>query len=338
MYNPGGMRHHGVLFCVGALVCVATTVGEPSAAQARTVRERPAAEASAVIGAVNALRSSHGLPPYSVSSILMGTAQAQADYMASTGSISHTGPGGSTVTQRLLAAGYPLAGDLSLGGFRSENVVGSPGMTAAEAVNSWTGDAVHLHTMLSTDLQEIGAGVSQSGGVSYYVIDCARPTTSGNPQDYSPGAEAEYSSGLNEIIVPVSISTPNAKGEVIHEVQSGQSLWQIAISYGVKINDIRSLNQLATAYVINPGDTLLIKTVDTPTPEPPTAISVATEAPPTAGPVAATNTAEATVTATPTPAVAAADATKAGTAVGAIILVALVAAGLVAWAGRARPV
>jgi LysM repeat protein len=268
----------------------------------------------------------------------MGTAQAQADYMASIGSTTHTGPGGTTTTQRLLAAGYPLAGDLSLGGFRSENVVGSPGMTAAEAVASWTGDSVHLHTMLSTDLQEIGAGVSEQGGVSYYVIDCARPTTSGEPQDYSPGAEAQYNSGLNEIIVPVAISTANAQGEVIHEVKSGQSLWQIAISYGVKINDIRSLNQLATAYVINPGDTLLIKTVDTPTPAPLTTAPIATEAPPAAAPVVATNTLEPTFTPTATPAVVAADATKAGTAVGAIILVALAAAGLVAWAGRARPV
>ena len=332
------MRRHGITLCLAAVVFLLTSPGGTRAAYARTMRQRPAADASEVISAVNALRSSNGLPPYGVSSILMGTAQAQADYMASIGSTTHTGPGGTNTTQRLLAAGYPLAGDLSLGGFRSENVVGSPGMTAAEAVSSWTGDAVHLHTMLSTDLQEIGAGVSEKDGVSYYVIDCARPTTSGDPQDYTPGAEAEYNSGLNEIIVPVAISTPDSQGEVIHEVQSGQSLWQIAISYGVKINDIRSLNQLATAYVINPGDTLLIKTVDTPTPEPPTAAPTADISLPTVGPVAATSTVEPTLTATPTPAVTPADATKAGTAVGAIILVALVAAGLVAWAGRARPV
>jgi uncharacterized protein YkwD len=338
MYNLRRMQGIGVILCMGGLVFCAAAAGEPRAARAAGLPNRPASDASAVIDAVNSLRSSHGLPPYGVSSILMGTAQAQADYMASIGSTTHTGPGGVTTTQRLLAAGYPLAGDLSLGGFRSENVVGSPGMTAAEAVNAWTGDSVHLHTMLSTDLTEIGAGVSEQSGVSYYVIDCARPTTSGEPQDYSPGAEAQYNAGLNEIIVPVAISTPNSQGEVIHEVQSGQSLWQIAISYGVKINDIRGLNQLATAYVINPGDTLLIKTVDTPTPAPPTAIPTSPVAPPTVAATDATNTVVPTESATPTPAAAHADATKAGTAVGAIILVALAAAGLVAWAGKARPV
>jgi LysM repeat protein len=269
----------------------------------------------------------------------MGTAQAQAEYMASSGRIEHTGPGGLTVTERLLAAGYPLAGDLSLGGFRSENIIGVPGMTPQEAVNAWTGDDIHLHTMLSPDLQEIGAGVAEKDGTIYYVIDCARPTTSGAPQAYTPGAESAYSAGLNEVIVPVAISTPDAKGEIIHEVKSGQSLWQIAIAYGVKIDEIRRLNQLPTAYLINPGDTLLIKNVGTPTQAPPTE-----PATPTASsestlisrtPEGMTPTAS--VTPTPTVGPAPASLTSAGGAVGAIILVALVAAGLVAWAGRARP-
>src|SRR5512143_1924713 len=141
------------------------------AASAQPLSSHASGTPQQLINAVNALRSAHGLPAYNVNSILMGTAQAQADFMASTGSIQHTGPGGVSVTQRILAAGYPLAGDLSLGGFRSENIVGSPGMTPEDAVNAWTGDDPHLHTMLSADLQDIGAGVAESDGVMYYVID-----------------------------------------------------------------------------------------------------------------------------------------------------------------------
>jgi LysM repeat protein len=256
--------------------------------------------------------------------------------MASTGSASHTGPGGSSVTQRLLAAGYPLAGDLSLGGFRSENVIEGPGMTAADAVSAWQSDSVHLHTMLSTDLQEIGAGVSEQGGVYYYVIDCARPTTGGLPQAYTPGAESAYSA--SEIIIPVSVSTPNAKGEIIHEVKPGQSLWQIAIDYGVKIDQIRRLNQLPTAYVINPGDTLLIKTVAPPTAGPSTATPGSTATPPTLASPTLAGTEIPTATPTPTPAPPVASPLGAGGAVGAIVLAALAAAGLVAWAGRTRQV
>ncbi len=290
-----------------------------------------------VIDAVNALRSQHGLPSYTVNSILMGTAQGQADYMASTGTITHAGPGGISVTQRLLNAGYPLAGDLSLGGFRSENIVGSPGMTPQEAVNSWTGDDIHLHTMLSPDLQEIGAGVAEADGVLYYVIDCARPTTSGEPQDYTPGAEAGYSGG-DDIIVPVKMSTPNAKGYVYHEVEQGQSLWSIAIAYGVKINDLRRLNNLdPTSTVIQRGAKLLVKQVDTPTPAPPT--ETATEAPATNTPPPTLDAPSATAVLLPTPTLTTLSRPAgAWGAVVAIVVAALLAAGFVAWVGRSKPV
>lgn len=306
-------------------------------ASAGSMEPSASRDATGVIQAVNALRSRNGLTAYSVNSILMGTAQAQAEYMASTGTWGHTGPGGSTVTQRLLAAGYPLAGDLSLGGFRSENVVMGTGMTADEAVAAWTMDSIHLHTMLSTDLQEIGAGVAERDGTLYYVIDCARPTSSGAPQAYTPGAEAAYSAALDQIIVPVSVSTPDSSGNLVHEVRPGQSLWQIAIEYGVKIDDIRKLNQLPTAYLINPGDKLLVKKVGTPTPPPPS--QTPTSSPPPTLPSATHSdpSPAATKSSTP-PAPAAPGVTGAGGAVGAIIVVALAAAGLVAWAARSRPI
>ena len=217
-----------------------------------------------LINAVNALRAANGLPPYSISPILMYTAQAQADFMAATGVVAHEGPGGISVTDRLLAAGYPLAGDLSLGGIRSENITAErEGSSSAQsAVNSWTGDAPHLNTMLSPNLTEIGAGVAIANGRGYYVIDTARPTTSGAPQAVTPssaGGSAVPAGEAGELAIPlVVVSTPNAAGEVVHDVQAGQTLWQIAIAYGVKIDEIKSLNNLADN-TIYPGETLLIK-------------------------------------------------------------------------------
>jgi LysM repeat protein len=292
----------------------------------------------AVIDAVNALRASQGLPPYTVSSTLMGVAQAQAEYMASTGNITHTGPDGSRPYQRGLAAGYPLAGQIPPG-FFSENIMGAPGLTPQDVVQNWTGDAPHMNTMNSAMLQEIGAGVAVSGGTVYYVIDCARPTTSGLPQAYTPGAAESSFSSSNELIMPVTKSTPNPQGEIIHEVQAGQSLWQIAIEYGVKIDQIRSLNQLSVDYLINPGDTLLIMTVGSPTPAPATLTpepSATLASPPSATPEP---TASPSLTPTPTPAgLAVFGGSAAGGAVAAIVIAALASAALVAWAGRARPV
>ena len=220
-----------------------------------------------LIAAVNSLRISNGLPAYMVNAILMQVAQDQANYMAATGQVAHR-PG---LTQRILDAGYPLAGDLSQGGFRAENITGG-NKTAAQAVQEWTGDALHLNTMLSANLSEIGAGVAKVGNTYYMVIDCAQPTTSGQPQAYTPGTGdlVVGTSVPSNFIVPIVASTPDEDGLVYHEVQYGQTLWAIAIEYGVKIDEIRALNNLGPGTDIYPGNKLLVRK-DAP---PPTATAI----------------------------------------------------------------
>lgn len=276
-YNP--FMPPSILRLSTALVLVlCTSIAFPATTRAETNRvPDPADTPYDLINAVNVLRASYGLPPYSVNSILMAAAQGHADYMAATGKVSHTGAGGSSATDRLLALGYPLAGDLSLGGFRSENVTsGNEGMTAQDAVNRWTGDALHLNTMISPDLTEIGAGVTVNRGRVYYVIDCARPIDSGVPQvAEAPDAGGPTPvPGVSGIIIPVEVVTPNADGDVIHEVKAGQSLWEIAISYNTRIDEIKQLNNLFDNQIY-PGSRLLIKRgvlltatapVDSPTP------------------------------------------------------------------------
>jgi len=292
-----------------------------------------------LINAVNALRASNGLPAYSISSILMYTAQTHADFMAATGNMSHTGAGGSSVTDRLLSAGYPLAGDLSLGGFRSENITGgSESMSAQAAVNQWTGDAPHLNTMLSPNLTEIGAGVSVNGGRVYYVIDAARPTTSGAPQGSTPVAGGGSAVPLvNEVIIPVVVVTPNSEGDVIHEVRAGQTLWQIAIAYNVKINDIKALNVIVDNNIY-PGDTLLIKKeqvavsatpAETETSEPTASPTMVVESPATAPSATFTSTPGAP-TSTPN------TNSPIMTIVMAIVALALLGGGIFSWVGSSK--
>jgi len=224
-----------------------------------------------LINAVNALRAAYGLPAYGINSILMVTAQDQADFMAATGNVTHSGPGGISFTERLLVAGYPLAGDLSAGGFRAENITsGREGMSAQAAIDGWMGDAPHQNTMLSPNLTEIGAGVAVVNGRVYYVIDCAQPTTSGVLQAGTPVVGSGTTVPAGEAVVyPVVLSTPNRSGDVIHEVQAGQTLWQIAISYGATIAEIKHLNNLFDDNIF-PGSKLLIKNEATPTALPPT--------------------------------------------------------------------
>ncbi|MDX1378702.1 MAG: CAP domain-containing protein, partial [Anaerolineales bacterium] len=290
-----------------------------------------------LINAVNALRVSNGLPAYSISPILMFTAQNQADFMAANGIVTHAGPGGIGLTERLLAAGYPLAGDLSLGGFRAENITsGSESMTAQAAVNQWMGDAPHLSTMLSPDLTEIGAGVSIANGRVYYVIDAALPTTSGAPQGITPAVESGATVPAGEVPAPiVVISTPNGVGDVFHEVLAGQTLWQIAISYNVRVEDVRRLNSLADTKIY-PGDKLLISTMADMTGTPTTVpTSTKTPRPVSTQTLLPTSTQAA---ATSTPAIAnsapANSANVAAIMIG-IIALAILGGGLFTWLGNA---
>lgn len=325
------IKTHVLVFSIFLALCsVAATQAEPN--------KLPSDESQAfdLVNAVNALRAAYGLPAYSINSILMFTAQNQADFMAATGNVTHSGPGSSSYTERLLAAGYALGGDLSQGGFRAENITsGNEGMSAQAAVDSWMGDGAHQNTMLSQDLTEIGAGVAVVNGRVYYVIDCARSVTSGAP----PASTAVFGSGTtvpanDAPIFPVVVNTPNASGDVIHEVKSGQTLWQIAISYGVKIDDIKRLNNLL-GNDIYPADRLLIKKEATPTAAPATDTATL-EATSTAVP-SATHTPTVVVGVSPTAMVPARQThTAIMTAALAMVALAILGAGVLTGSGRSK--
>ena len=225
-----------------------------------------------LIAEVNALRAANGLPELIPDPILMAVSQAHADYMASIGSVTHYSADGSRPFQRSLAAGYPVAGDLSLGGFHSENIIAGTNMTPAEAVSRWTGDEPHLNTMISPQYVDIGAGVSIVGNKIYYVIDTARKSGSAVPV-YTPQiVNGTPVVNLNPLVSTIFPSTPAGDGSVIHQVRPGETLWLIAITYGVKIDEILALNNLPKDSPIYPKQALIIKKAPA-TPSPTISIS-----------------------------------------------------------------
>ena len=103
---------------------------------------------------------------------------------------------------------------------------------------------------------------------------------------------------------PVITATPYPDGSVVHIVEAGQTLWSIAVAYGVHINEIQQMNALVGSTTIYNGMKLIIKIAPTVTITPtPTATSVrptrtATSRVPTK---TATPYYTPTATATPTP-------------------------------------
>jgi hypothetical protein len=244
MYRACPLHRIFIFLLVLSLTCVSRMPGQVLA-QAPTI---PTADQ--VVAAVNAYRASIGLFALQPNSALMKISQGQADYQAVSGQCTHTGPDGSRPIDRAYAAGYG-SGQII---FISENIMCMPvGVTADAVVKSWaTMDELHLGTLTKSQYKNIGAGVSELDGTVYFTIDVGvvaggkrptftpAPTGSGtlNPnQSLTPAAISEW-------IIPVRTVIPMQDGSQVHLVQSGQSLWAIAIAYGVKIAQIITLNNL----------------------------------------------------------------------------------------------
>ncbi len=257
------MKKINIFFIGLALTLTLLNLSSSKEVFAKPVRY-PITTPAQMIEAVNNLRASYGLAPLTTHPILMQSAQSQADYMAATGNVTHARPGGITYTQQLLSLGFPLAGDLSLGGFRAENILYSNGYLEWNGVPPAWQDEAHMNTMLSQNFTHIGAGISQNGNSYYYAVDTAASTANGQMQETADEAlsgvsgEAGEAAGVSQYMVPVTVSTPNPDGKVFHQVQYGQTLWSIAVAYGTTIKNIQSLNQLGDDLTIYQGQNLLV--------------------------------------------------------------------------------
>jgi len=223
----------------------------------------PAAPTSAqspadqIISLVNALRAARGLPPYSPNAALMAAAQSHANWMAANGSYTHTGEGGSTPQQRATAAGYQ--------GYVAENIVGGTNLSPGQGVVWWENSAIHYATMTSTRHIHVGAGFASAGGQNMYVL------VVGVPSDYAPapGSPPVRQAPAPPVAVPVTRSAPREDGSIVHEVQIGQTAWDIAAVYGVDLATLLRINGLPDDPILLPGDEIIVQPAAGATPLPP---------------------------------------------------------------------
>ncbi len=259
----------GVGLTLALLVCSQIGI-RPLEAQAQT------GSAYDLIAAVNQLRQAYGLPPYQINSALMAAAQSHSEYQASIGSITHTGAGGTRPRDRAIAFGY--GGGATV--FISENIAGGTNLSYRGAVQMWQGDSLHMNTMIGANYRDAGAGVASAGGVVYYTLDVGY--IAGSPGSGTGSTAAPVSTSIT--FYPVVVATPRPDGSIVHVVQPGQTLWTIAASYQVGLEELIALNNLTNAAWIYPGDKILIKPpsdtqTQTPTEGVPTPTQVSTTTP-----------------------------------------------------------
>lgn len=261
-YNNAIMRQIVKLSIITFLVVILSSILTYSPVSAQ------AGSASDLINAVNSLRQSQGLAPYTVDSFLMGFAQTQSDYMASLGTWTHTRADGST------AFDYGI----------KENVAMGTDMSVSYCVNAVWSDAVHWETMMGYATGTVGAGVTLSNGYVYYTLNVlpGESTYVENSEDEgnTDAINASVSQYENiRYIQQVITSTPGEDSIITHIVQYGETLWTIAEAYGVPIDRILTNSGLPQSTTeLFEGQQLIIQTAITATP---TVSPTPTEIPPT---------------------------------------------------------
>lgn len=258
-----------------------------------------------MIAGVNAVRTSNGLSPLETDGSLMASAQAHAEYMASTGVCSHTGAGGTTAKERMVNAGY--GGGATV--FGTENIY-CGGHSVADVVTWWQGDEWHLLPYNTPAYRSIGGGIAKGANGYNFVIDVAYTaggkstggtTTTGGSTTTGSTETGSSTAVAAQRVSPVITATSQPDGSLIHEVKQGQAYWSIAIAYGITINDLITMNNLSQSSVLSIGQKLRIHgpytatpvLSETPTLEPDTPTPTITQTP--------TITPTPTQTATPTP-------------------------------------
>jgi LysM repeat protein len=236
---------------LGLMLAGAVMGAQPAGVQAQS------GSAMDLVNAVNAYRASVGLEPYSVDSTLMAQAQAHSEYQASIQDCTHQRADGSGPGSHGIAA---------------ENIACGPGMTVQSAIYSQWADSVHLATMLGPSTGLVGAGAVVAGDVVYYTLAVNRLSgafvapalagprnESGQAQD-APTQPAAAPGGF-------ATSTPNSDGSIAHVLKYGETLVNIATTYGISVNDLISINRLdPNNPVYYEGQVLIIRNAFTPTP------------------------------------------------------------------------
>ena len=235
-------RRLNTKLCILVLVLIAALSGYPLVSSAQSVT------AYDLIAAVNALRVSQGLEPYQIDPWLMDYAQEHSEYQASIQTGTHLHSDGT------------LPQEIGL----QENVasVDEEVATADVVVNRIWVDWGHRNTMIGYSTGSIGAGAAlSSNGQIYFTID-VRPGDDDaivTPYPASSGTVIAET-GTPIPVLPLETVIPSEDGSITHIVGYGQTLWSIAIAYGVTVDDIRRLNGIAgDSTVIYVGQKLLIR-------------------------------------------------------------------------------
>lgn len=217
-------RFHCVLRLLAILLVIACIAPvHPVTAQEDDVSE--------LLSLINELRAGYGLEPYIIDPALMALAQEHSEYQASIQTSTH---------QHSDGRNPPQIGVV-------ENVAGGDigYLDPQAAVFEIWADPVHGRTMFGFSAGSMGVGIADDGTTVYYTLE-VRPA--GTPAS-NPGASGNGNGTAAIPLTPIPFATlvpatPYPDGTIVHIVGYGQTLWAIALAYGIQVEQIRWWNNL----------------------------------------------------------------------------------------------
>jgi len=256
---------------------------------------------SDLLNRTNQLRAGFGLGAYTLNGSLSSAAQNQAAWMANTGAVSHVQPDGSRPRDRAAAAGYYspwINENIYVGGLASTDT----------AWTFWVNSAIHYAALTSPNYRDVGIAWASGEQNKAFVMVFGAPAEEVSMPSLPPAnnasapANTEGSGQVGNAVAsdPNSnggVSRPavrqrvivgmDAVGNMMHEVQEGDTLGDIAMLYGYSwdvIPTMMAINRMSEDEIrgIKVGSVLLVPPHDgtyTPTPAPPTATMLPTVTP-----------------------------------------------------------
>jgi hypothetical protein len=115
-----------------------------------------------VAALINAERAAEGLAPLRIEAHLNASAQGHSEWMGRTGTFSHAGEDGSSATDRIEAAGFPLTGSWQTAeNIASTSLVGGLGTGEVDGMHEKLMESAgHRANMLDPDAAYLGIGLS----------------------------------------------------------------------------------------------------------------------------------------------------------------------------------
>lgn len=251
-------------------------------------------EASDILGRVNNLRASLGRAPYNLNGALSAAAQNQAQWIVETGSVSHTRPDGSGPRTRALNAGYPSTQV-------SENIYGGTNAGVDSAWVFWINSGIHYAGLVNAAYNDVGIGAAHGSWGAAYVMVFGNSGGPPPPQTQPLSSNASGNSGASSAAAPPPyVVGLDENGNIMHQVQPGDTLGDIALIYGYTWDDLptmMTLNGLTDVHDLEVGSIFLVPSREnlssavSAAPDVPNVAMLATpENPPTRTPIPATIT------------------------------------------------